>query len=625
MPFLNTHIRYIGYFRTLLSFFSKRERVTLFLLVLMMTGGAAVETLGIGLIVPLISVMGNPELVHENKVLNQLYNWINASSVEQFLLYLVFILIVVYVIKNVYLGLLAFVQASFISKKQSTLSHDLLVYYLRQPYVFHLRHNTSELQYNILGAVKQVTGGIVTPVLAGLSEGFVIAFILALLLSIEPWIATITFTIAGGFAWVLQKGFKGLLTRRGQASHDASRSMVKSVNQALGSIKDIKVLGREAFFVAAFDHHKSRFIRSARDFATLSAMPRLLTELLVVGGLLLTTAIVLTWQGALQQLFPMLALIGMAALRIMPSVTRIVGCINSIRFNHAAIAALSHKFPDTRGADENIDQGHAPRPAFEFHSLELRDVDYQYAGDDTLSLSEVSLAIRRGEHVGIVGATGGGKSTLINVMLGLLEPTKGGVLIGADDLRNVREQWQSLIGYVPQSIYLLDDTVRRNVALGIIDSEIDDARVWDTLNAAHIGDKVRNLPKGLDTKVGENGIRLSGGERQRIGIARALYSGPQVMVFDEATSSLDGQTEREITETIRTLSEGLTVIVVTHRLSTVSHCDRIYFVNAGRIDDVGTHDELLSRNKDFRERAGKAPLKSRRGRRSHTNTRLTTD
>lgn len=597
-------MQYFDFLRALLSLFTRKERLTLCLLVLMMTGGAAFETLSIGLIVPLISVIGNPELIEENKALNYAYNWLGASSTDDFLLHLAVILLLVYVLKNFYLGLLAFAQSSFIFKKQAGLSRNLLAYYLNRPYAFHLQHNTAELQYNILGAVNNVTGGIVSPLLSALAEVFVLAFILALLFAVEPRVTALTVVIFVGFAWALQKAFKGFLTRHGQASNIASKSMVKTVNEALGSIKDIKILGRESFFLSAFDTNSLRYIRSARVFATLNAMPRLLAEMLVIGGLLLTVAVLLTQQGALQQAFPVLALVGAAALRMMPSVTRIIGAINSVRFNYAAVTALSHKSLEAYGPQLHIDSTRDRQQLGAFQSLELRSVDYQYAGDRTPSLSRVSLTVRRGDRIGIVGSTGGGKSTLINVMLGLLDPTGGDVLIGTTDLRNVREQWQEMIGYVPQSIYLLDDTVRRNVALGVADCEIDNDAVWGVLEAARIADKVRSLPKGLDTCVGENGIRLSGGERQRLGIARALLPKPQVLIFDEATSSLDTQTEREITDTIHALGDERTVIVVTHRLTTVMRCDRVHLVNAGRIVDIGTYDDLLARNKEFREMVG---------------------
>jgi ABC-type multidrug transport system fused ATPase/permease subunit len=238
-----------------------------------------------------------------------------------------------------------------------------------------------------------------------------------------------------------------------------------------------------------------------------------------------------------------------------------------------------------------------------FEQLELLNVDHQYAGAAGASLTMVSLKIRRGEYVGIVGSTGAGKTTLINVILGLLEPTRGSVVVGGEPLSGVRQQWQKMIGYVPQSIYLLDDVVRRNVAFGIPDRDVRDDDVWAALDAAQLGDFVRSLPKQLDTRIGENGVRLSGGERQRVGIARALFANPKIVVFDEATSSLDGKTEREVTETIAALGGQRTVIVITHRLTAVTRCNRIYLVSGGKIADVGAYDDLLARSENFRRMA----------------------
>jgi ABC-type multidrug transport system fused ATPase/permease subunit len=592
---------YADFCRALWRLFDRRERLLLCVLILGMTAGAALETLGIGLVVPLISAIGNPALIHDNKVFNTVYQWTGARTTEQFLLSISILLLAVYTIKNLYLGLLAFLQSSFIFRKQAQLSHRLLRYYLGRPYTFHLQQNSADLQFNVMGAVANVTGGILSPLLLALSEVLVLAFVLALLFVIEPRATLVAIVVVAVLALAYQKVFKGVLTRHGRASSIAAKGMHRTVRQALGSIKEIKISGRESHFASAFYSDGLSYVRSAGIFAALNAIPRLLTELLVVGGLLLAVVALLMQPGALERAFPLLALVGAAALRVMPSFTRITGALTSIRFNVASVHTLS--LDTLQASAEPSQERHDEKTLPAFQELELRDVHHQYAGADSASLVNVGLKIRRGEYVGIVGSTGAGKTTLINVILGLLDPTQGSVLIGSEELPKVRTQWQRTIGYVPQSIYLLDDSVRRNVAFGLADAEIRDQDVWSALDAARVGDLVRSLPKQLATRVGENGIRLSGGERQRIGIARALFANPQVVIFDEATSSLDNQTEREVTETIAALGGERTVIVITHRLSAVTRCDRIYLVSGGKIVDAGAYEDLLARSEGFRRMA----------------------
>jgi ATP-binding cassette, subfamily B, bacterial PglK len=595
-------MRYADFSRSLWRLFNNREQLLLCLLVVGMTLGAALETVGIGLVVPLISAIGNPGLIQDNKVFSAVYRWVGATTIEQFILNLSILLLAVYTLKNAYLALLAYWQSSFIFRKQAQLSHRLFAYYLRRPYIFHLQHNSADLQFNVMGAVGNVTGGILSPLLILLSEVLVLGSVLVMLLVVEPLATALALMVVLLMAFAYQKLFKEILTRHGRTSSVSAKSMHRTVRQALGSIKEIKISGRESHFGSSFNSDAVIYVRSAGIFAALNAIPRLVTELLVVGGLLVAVILLLQMQpGTLENAFPVLALVGAAALRLMPSFTRITGALTSIRFNVASVHTLSL---EALQATDAPDRGKTDKSKLgRFEQLELRGIDHQYAGAASASLANVSLKIRRGEYVGIVGSTGAGKTTLINIILGLLEPTRGSVMVGGEELAHVRQQWQAMIGYVPQSIYLLDDAVRRNVAFGIPDSDVRDDDVWSALDAAQLGDFVRSLPKQLDTPIGENGVRLSGGERQRVGIARALFANPEIVVFDEATSSLDGKTEREVTETIAALGGQRTVIVITHRLTAVTRCDRIYLVSGGKIADAGAYDDLLKRSESFRRMA----------------------
>jgi ATP-binding cassette subfamily C protein len=589
------------------SLFSKRERLHLGLLLAGMTVGAALEALGVGLLVPLISAMGNPSLIHDNRLFQRFYDWIGARGIEDFLLRISLLMLAVYLIKNVYLGMLAYLQALFIYRKQTQISGNLLTYYLRQPYTFHLQQNSADLQFNTTGVVANVTGGVLTPLLMVLSETLILLLILGALFAVEPQATIVAVLVVAMLAFAYQRFFKDILTRHGRGSGTAAKGMQRTVREALGSIKEVKVSGRENLFVSAFRRDGFSFVRSAGVFAVLNAIPRLLTEMLVVGGLLLAVIALVMQPGALERAFPLLALVGAAALRVMPSFTRISGALTGIRFNIGYVDTLSLS---TLQASAGL--GEPPRDEQTlppFKCLELHEVEHQYADSKAPSLISVCMTIRRGEYIGIIGSTGAGKTTLVNIILGLLEPSRGKVLIGAYELPKVRNQWQRNIGYVPQSIYLLDNSVRRNVAFGFAEGAIRDADVWAALDAARVGTLVRSLPNQLDTIVGDNGVRLSGGERQRIGIARALFTRPEVIIFDEATSSLDNQTEREINETISNLGGERTVIAVTHRLTAVTKCDRVYLVGSGRILDYGSYEELLSRSDILRRMDNSGPPK----------------
>jgi ATP-binding cassette subfamily C protein len=446
-----------------------------------------------------------------------------------------------------------------------------------------------------------------TPLLMVLSETLILLLILGALFAVEPQATIVAVLVVAMLAFAYQRFFKDILTRHGRGSGTAAKGMQRTVREALGSIKEVKVSGRENLFVSAFRRDGFSFVRSAGVFAVLNAIPRLLTEMLVVGGLLLAVIALVMQPGALERAFPLLALVGAAALRVMPSFTRISGALTGIRFNIGYVDTLSLS---TLQASAGL--GEPPRDEQTlppFKCLELHEVEHQYADSKAPSLISVCMTIRRGEYIGIIGSTGAGKTTLVNIILGLLEPSRGKVLIGAYELPKVRNQWQRNIGYVPQSIYLLDNSVRRNVAFGFAEGAIRDADVWAALDAARVGTLVRSLPNQLDTIVGDNGVRLSGGERQRIGIARALFTRPEVIIFDEATSSLDNQTEREINETISNLGGERTVIAVTHRLTAVTKCDRVYLVGSGRILDYGSYEELLSRSDILRRMDNSGPPK----------------
>ena len=383
---------------------------------------------------------------------------------------------------------------------------------------------------------------------------------------------------------------------------------MQAVNQGLGGFKDARILGREGFFLGSYKESSLFKAKASRYKKVISAMPRLVLETLAVTGMLSVTALFVAQGRDLAVVVPTLVLLGTAIVRLMPSFTRVASDFNALKWGERALNVV---YVDLKELEEEerarrklyLDGESKPLP-FE-HAIEIDNLHYRYPNADEDALHGISLTIPRFASVGFVGPSGAGKTTIVDVILGLLTPTEGAVRVDGVDIQERLANWQRKIGYIPQHIYLTDDTVRRNVAFGQSDEEIDDADVWAALEAAQLSELIASFDKGLDVMVGERGVRLSGGQRQRIAIARALYHKPEVLVMDEATSALDNQTERHIVEALEQLQGSHTMIVIAHRLSTVQGCDTLFMLDEGRLVAAGTYDDLLIESDNFRQMAGR--------------------
>ena len=599
----------LDFARNLLGLLDSRARGQLAGLVVMMMFAAAIETVGIGMVVPFIGLLGNPDLVESNAWLRRAYRFSGLSTTNDFVVLLGAALLAIYVIKNAYLGLVTFVQARLVFGEQAALSRRLLAHYMRGPYALHLRRNSAELVNIVINENNGVFYGLLLPSLTLIIEGLVILFVVAFLIAVEPRVAFATIAVIGVTGYLLQALLKRAARSTGVRRADYARDLHRLANQALGSVKEAKMLGREKYFVDAYGQVSDRYSHATQLLVTLNALPRLAMETIMVGGML-TVAFMLRMRVDLAQTLPMLALFGMAAIRLLPSITRILQALNSLRFYYPSLNVIrrdiefARSFETAEAASTKLARDGSRQRLPTWHDFEARDVSYRYAEDQPWSLRNVSLVIPRGEAMALVGPTGAGKSTLVDVILGLLQPSKGEVTVDGAAVQTMLAQWQQSIGYVPQTIYLLDDSVRRNIAFGVPDSLIDDARIWQVLHVARLDEKVKGTPRGLDEVIGERGVRFSGGERQRIGIARALYHDPEMLVFDEATSALDNQTEREIAETINGLIGIKTIVLIAHRLTTARLCRHIVYLVGGKVADSGTFDEILARNDSFRQMVG---------------------
>jgi ABC-type multidrug transport system fused ATPase/permease subunit len=565
------------------------RRGALALLGLMLLG-MVFETLSVGLVVPALALMGRADFLTRYPAVASWLTRFGHPTREQLVVAGMLVLVGVYAVKTVFLSFLTFRQSRFVFGLQSEVSQRLFMTYLRQSYSFHLRRNSAQLIRNALGEVDILTQNGVLQGLVFLTESLVMLGILALLVYVQPLGALLAGGILTLFGWGSYWLTRERTLRWGEIRHMHDGMRVQHLQQGLGGVKEVKLLGREAEFVAQYELHARGTARVGELQHTLTQLPRFAVEFLAVIALAVLVAVMIGQGRPFDELLPTLGLFGAAAFRIMPSATRIINAAQVVRNSVPAVNVLHHELCE-------LDQ-HAPSStsgAVEFrHSLTLEDVRFQYPETDTPALSGVRLRIAAGETIGIIGESGAGKSTLVDVVLGLLAPDSGVIRVDDQDIQSNLRGWQDTIGYVPQTIFLTDDTLRRNIAFGIADAEIDESAVWRAARLAQIDRFIRELPLELDTKVGERGVRLSGGQLQRIGIARALYHDPDVLVLDEATSSLDTATERGVMEAVRVLHGEKTIVIVAHRLSTVERCDRLYRLEAGRIVETGEAAQLLA-------------------------------
>jgi ATP-binding cassette subfamily C protein len=494
----------------------------------------------------------------------------------------------------------AYAQSRLAFTTGAALSTRLLRGYLLMPYSFHLRRNSSELIRNAYSSVSEVVATAIIPIVTLTSDLLVVIGIVAVLLSSAPVATLLVVLVLGPSLFLLLRVVQPRLVDLGEQHQGLFAESLQAMQQSLEGLRDIRVLGREDHFAERFGASRHRLARVQYTRALLGELPRVAVETGLIVFIVAFLLVTVLAQGDTAGSLAVLALFAYAALRLLPSLNRIVANLNNLRFGSAAVRdvlqdlRLVGRIPDRAGPVEPL--------AFR-EQIALHDLEFSYEGAAAPALRGVELVIRHGESLGVVGATGAGKSTLIDILLGLLAPTRGEVLVDDVALRGREASWHARLGVVPQAIFLVDDTLRRNVALGRRDDEIDDAAVEEAVRLAQLTSFVAELPDGLQTHVGERGVRLSGGQRQRVAIARALYRRPSVLVFDEGTSALDNLTEREFVAALERLKGDRTIITVAHRLSTVRACDRIVLMEGGRIVAAGTYDSLLADNEAFRRMA----------------------
>jgi ABC-type multidrug transport system fused ATPase/permease subunit len=565
----------------------QRRSLVLFGLMLV---GMALETLGIGLVIPALALMTQSDMPVRFPVLARWIERAGSPGQAELVMLGMATLVAIYTTKTFFLAYAAWRQASFVGALQASVSRKLFAGYLRQPYIFHLQRNSAQLINQTISQAASICGS-TQQGLTLLTEALVILGISVMLLVTEPVGAIAVVGIFAVAGWLFSRYTRQHTARWGKALlfHEGFR--VQRVQEGLGGVKEVKILGREDEFLAQYDVHNRGSARAVELQSILQALPRLWLEWLAVVGLAILVSVMIGQGKPVDALLPTLGLFAAAAFRMIPSANRILAAIQGMRFSlpvldliHSEIRSIDGQVAVTRLAAAPLRR-----------ALELRQVSYRYPQAERNALTDVSLLIPKGATIGFVGGSGAGKSTLVDILLGLLAPSRGTVCVDGDDIQPRLRAWQDQVGYVPQSIFLTDDTLRRNIAFGLPDQAIDDAAIWRSVRDAQLEQFVNGAPQGLDTMVGERGVRLSGGQRQRIGIARALYRDPAVLVLDEATSSLDTATEQGVMEAVRALRGTKTVIIVAHRLSTVESCDRIYWLEKGSVIDQGEAMDMVSK------------------------------
>jgi ABC-type multidrug transport system fused ATPase/permease subunit len=568
----------------------KSERRGLGKIFALMLIGTVLEMFSLGLVVPIVGLLVNPDYIQRVPIVHSLFG---DLSTTQYVLGAMGLLVGVFFLKTIFLIWKTWVQRGFSNAVTVRIAQDLFKNYLMQPYPFHLERNSAIMIRNSQSSAGLMSG-VIDPLLLITSEFLVSGGLFILMVLLEPVGSLSAIVVFGSFSIIFRRITSRRIAKWGKAQNDYKGSMIRHLQQGFSGVKDIKILGREDYFIAGYNSDLSGNAYVQRRYAVAQTLPRFSMELLTLICLALLVSLMVLSSKAVGDILPVLSLFGAAAFRLLPSLSQVINSFMSININRPTVENLYVDLALPIPATTTDQNGKKLED-----SIDVEGLSFSYARTTRDALNDVSISVRRGEAVGLIGSSGSGKSTLVDILLGLLEPTSGNVLVDGHDIQENLREWQDQIGYVPQSIFLTDDTLRRNIAFGLPKEKIDDDAVKSAIRLAQLEEFVASLPDGMETLVGERGVRLSGGQRQRIGIARALYNNPDILVLDEATSSLDTETEHGVMQAVQALQGDKTVIIVAHRLSTVEYCDRLYRLENAQIVDEGTFSEVTSRTKDL--------------------------
>lgn len=564
--------------------FDRKDKMKLVGLAILMIIGSVLELLAVAVFNPFIEVLMQTSSIEDDSFLKLFFTHIHLNGIEQYLVVLSALIAVIYLVKNIYLSFLQNVILSFSYTTRMNLATRLLTTYMNEPYTFHLSKNIAEMQrclqsdtsqfMSLINSCLQLTVEMVTCLALA-------AYLFHTSHSITVVIGVLLLLCIGLFFMISKK----VSSRLGRQNENYNAKLFQWINQSLGGIKELKILQREEYFIDSYKTNYKKLIWGARVNELIAALPKYIVETVAMVGLVFAIIIKLLFgHGALETFIPQIAVFAVAAFRLLPSVGRVNAYINSIMYNKASLDMI---YDDLKEIDsepvQEIEWQEKKEKWIFTKGVTVEHVSYHYPDSDVEVLHDISLEIPKGKTVALIGPSGAGKTTLADIILGLLPPVSGVVRMDQHNVYENLRSWREKLGYIPQSIYLSDDTIRNNVAFGIYEAQIDDNAIWKALEKAQLKEFVQGLENGLDTYVGDRGVRLSGGQRQRIGIARALYHDPEILVLDEATSALDSSTEQAVMESIESLQGLKTMIIIAHRLTTIKNADLVYEVSGGNV------------------------------------------
>lgn len=578
--------------------FDKKQKRQIAGLTVMILIGGMLETLGVSMMLPVVNVIMDPQSVMDNEIVQKLVAFLHIESDRQLIILMLSTLIVLFVIKNAYLLLQTYVQNTFVTRNRNRMISRVMREFLNRPYeeylgadiptVFRLTDSDIPNAFQLILVMIQMVTEIVVSV-----------FLCIVLVVISPAMSLFIVVIFLGMTLVITKVLKPRLNAIGRKNQEIQSRIAKWRIQSIYGLKDVKVLHREEFFVRNYYESGAIGANVARNYAVLNNLPRLLIETVFIAAMLLFIMIYILQGNDISVLIPQLTAFAVAAIRVMPGTNRINTYLSQIAYSQPCLDYLYENLTDAMKQDVNGSvTGLVPRRA---ESGELSSAGQEWKLQDKIALDHISftypntekpiftdahMEVKKGQSVGIMGPSGAGKSTIVDILLGLLHAQKGTITCDGKNIFENYGAWLSQIGYIPQSIYLIDESIRDNIAFGIDADKIDDKRIWEVLEEAQLKEFVEELPEGLDTTIGDRGVRISGGQRQRLGIARALYHNPEILVFDEATSALDGETEKAVMDAVNSFHGKKTMVIIAHRLNTIAKCDVIYKVENEKITET---------------------------------------
>ena len=556
------------------------------------------EVAGIASIAPFMGVVTTPDLIHSNQYLSLIYNYFEFNSDADFLIALGVGVILLLVITNIFSAFMVWRLTLFVYLLSHRLSVKLLENYLNKPYQFFLANNTIELGKNVLFEISRGVNSAVLPALLTLSKAIIIILIVGLLLMINPQLVFIATAALGGAYVLIYMSLSSQLLKEGELAVTSTSAKYKYVTEAFSAIKELKLYDKKDDFVSQYFIESQIHAKCSTNSSMISQIPKYFVETVAFGGIIFLIIFLISKGQRFSEVIPMVSVFALAAYRLIPALQHCYHNISLVKYNSPILEILARDLNDTnvRNIAKNTVQ------TLPNKDINIINLSYSYQNSNKLILKKISLTIKKNTTVGIVGLTGSGKTTLINLIMGLITPISGSISVGKTVLDDTSmASWQKNIGYVPQDIFLMDDTIKNNIIFSNTLTDINIDEVIHAAKLAGISSFIESLPQGYDTKVGERGVRLSGGQVQRIGIARALYRKPSVIVFDEATNALDGITEKILIETIHKISHQKTIIMIAHRLTSVKRCDSIHLIENGIISESGSYEQLISKESSFKK------------------------